>query len=145
MIDDLNILGCSEEDSYDDLVFKNGKLLYAALATQEKLKNLTKQYEYMQNENELEKKSIIQQLDKISINYEKYAQSYIKVKQLQSDILRQKLSIKDSDSHTNKHDEYISLILNEFSSLLGEIKTFNDNYVTGELFKQTHLNLNFYN
>ena len=113
MIDDLNILGCSEEDSYDDLVFKNGKLLYAALATQEKLKNLTKQYEYMQNENELEKKSIIQQLDKISINYEKYAQSYIKVKQLQSenDILRQKLSIKDSDSHTNKHDEYISLIL----------------------------------
>ena len=45
MIDDLNILGCSEEDSYDDLVFKNGKLLYAALATQEKLKNLTKQYE----------------------------------------------------------------------------------------------------
>ena len=28
MIDDLNILGCSEEDSYDDLVFKNGKLLY---------------------------------------------------------------------------------------------------------------------
>ncbi len=146
MIDDLNILGCSEEDSYDDLVFKNGKLLYAALATQEKLKNLTKQYEYMQNENELEKKSIIQQLDKISINYEKYAQSYIKVKQLQSenDILRQKLSIKDSDSHTNKHDEYISLILNEFSSLLGEIKTFNDNYVTGELFKQTHLNLNFY-
>ena len=126
MIDDLNILGCSEEDSYDDLVFKNGKLLYAALATQEKLKNLTKQYEYMQNENELEKKSIIQQLDKISINYEKYAQSYIKVKQLQSenDILRQKLSIKDSDSHTNKHDEYISLILNEFSSLLGEIKTF---------------------
>ena len=144
MIDDLNILGCSEEDSYDDLVLKNGKLLYAALATQEKLKNLTKQYEYMQNENELEKKSIIQQLDKISMNYEKYAQSYIKVKQLQSenDILRQKLSIKDSDSNTNKHDEYISSILNEFSSLLGEIKTFNDNYVTGELFKQTHRNLN---
>ena len=44
MIDDLNILGCSEEDSYDDLVFKNGKLLYAALATQEKLKNLISEY-----------------------------------------------------------------------------------------------------
>lgn len=146
MINDLNLLGCSEDDSYDDLVFKNGKLLYAALAAQEKLKNLNKQYEYMQNENELEKKTIIQQLDKISMNYEKYAQSHIMVKQLQNENekLRQKLTVKDSESNTNKHDEVITLILNEFSSLLTEIKTFNDNYVKGELFKQTHLNLNFY-
>lgn len=146
-LSDLNLLGYNDNDSLTDLIEKNEKLLLTALTLQEKLSNLQKEFQAMQNENELEKKTIIQQLDKISSNYEIYAQSHIKLRKLQDENLKLKKQLQNENNNSNNNStnkETTTEMINEIGSLFHQLKIFNDKEVMGELFKKIHLSINYY-
>ena len=147
-LSNINLLGYNDSDSLTDLIEKNEKLLFAALALQEKLSNLQKEFQIMQNENELEKKTIIQQLDKISSNYEIYAQSHIKLRKLQDENLKLKKQlqneINNSDNNNSINKEITTEMINEIGSLFHQLQIFNDKEVMGELYKKIHLSINYF-
>lgn len=65
-----------KSDTFETLISKNDKLRLLVVQANNKINSLIKQQNEMENDYQIEKKSILQQLDKISENYKVYANSH---------------------------------------------------------------------
>ena len=65
-----------DKDTFDSLINKNEGLSLLLVEANRKLNELVKEKESIENDSKIEKKSILQQLEKISENYRTYANSH---------------------------------------------------------------------
>ena len=82
---DINMFLESENDTYENLKIKNSKLRILIIQASNKLTEISNKYKEREINYQDEKKEILKQLDKISVNYKIYAESHQQISKIKND------------------------------------------------------------
>jgi len=139
-----------ENDTYQDLKFKNKKLREIIIKITEELKNLNMKYNSMQAEFTTEKQMLLDKLDKITNNYKLYAEGYKEKTLLKKDIGTLINNYKQNNKVLNSFKEWFSFLLKKNIAIYNECKNFdidkynNNTYNTTSNTNNTNGNNNQY-
>ena len=111
-------------DCFNDLIKKNEKLRFLIIQANNKINDLIEKQKESENDYKLEKKSILQQLEKIQKNYKLYANSHKSYKEIKGklDKLITNYNILN-ENYFNAKNEYDS-ILKDYYSIYEQISYF---------------------
>jgi len=113
-----------ENDTYQDLKYKNKKLREIIIKITEELKTLSMKYNSMQKEFTAEKQMLLDKLDKITNNYKLYAEGYKEKAILKKDIGTLISNYKQNNKVLNSFKEWFSFLLKKNIVIYNECKNF---------------------
>ena len=139
-----------ENDTYQDLKYKNKKLREIIIKITEELKTMNMKYNSMQKEFTVEKQMLLDKLDKITNNYKLYAEGYKEKAILKKDIGTLISNYKQNNKVLNSFKEWFSFLLKKNIVIYNECKNFdidkynNNTYNTTSNTNNTNGNNNQY-
>ena len=116
-----------KSDSFEDLIKKNEKLRLLIVQANNKINDLVQKQKENESDYNLEKKSILQQLEKIQKNYKIYANSHKAYKEIK--VKLEKLIVNYNilnENYFNAKNEY-DTILKDYYSIYEQISHFIEN------------------
>lgn len=113
-----------ENDTYQDLKFKNKKLREIIIKITEELKSMNMKYNSIQKEFTIEKQMLLDKLDKITNNYKLYAEGYKEKAILKKDIGTLINNYKQNNKVLNSFKEWFSFLLKKNIVIYNECKNF---------------------
>ena len=130
---DIKMLLENENDTYENLRVKNSKLRILIIQASNKITEITNKYNKMEINYQEEKKEILKQLDKISVNYKIYAESFQQNFKIKNDFNNLSQKYEQNLKVISNYQKDIIYLLSEYIQMHFNISNFLNNYYNSNL------------
>lgn len=129
-----------EGDTYEELKIKNSKLRMLIIQASTKLNEMTKKCNQMENDFKIEKKTFLSELEKISNNYQMYAESYKQIPKIRNDYQILQVKYNQNNKVIENYQENIKSLLQDFIQLHSNISNYIENATNSNEYSNNHEN-----
>ena len=113
-----------KSDTFETLISKNDKLRLLVVQANNKINSLIKQQNEMENDYQIEKKSILQQLEKISLNYKVYATSHKLLKTYEQKMNNMMQSYSNLNEQYSRTKNFLLDVINNYYEVFKNINDY---------------------
>ena len=130
---DINMFLESENDTYENLKIKNSKLRILIIQASNKLTEISNKYKEREINYQDEKKEILKQLDKISVNYKIYAESHQQISKIKNDYNNLFQKFEQNLKVISNYQNDIIYLLSSYIKINYNISNFLNDYYNGNI------------